>query len=101
MSIKVKVHMTAFGNPGEVRMVEVADPSPNEDGLLNQVFYYGQNDFQPQQHPSVSMGDVIETASGKLYLIKAIGFKEITRGEFYKYKVLPRRDRAFAQLYED
>jgi hypothetical protein len=90
--MKVKVYMLAFGKPDEVREVDVPGPA-----TLDAVFYYGQNDFQPQQHPSVSMGDVIEL-NGKLFVIQAVGFKEITKEQLKNYKKLERIDRQFSEL---
>lgn len=94
------VRMTAFGKPNEVRTVTVPntvlahDPEHN----LEQVFYYGQNDFQPMPHPSVSMGDVIEL-NQKLFLCQAFGFKEISKEQFDTYTQIPQRDRTINTIF--
>jgi hypothetical protein len=36
------------------------EPSAFTDALLADIFYFGQNDFQPLQCPSLSVGDVVE-----------------------------------------
>ena len=44
---------------------------------LDQIFYYGQNDFQPvPNHCSVSVGDIIRL-EGKRYRVEATGFAEV------------------------
>lgn len=78
----VNVRMLAFGKPGEIREVEVNDCFLVEgtDYFLDEVFAAGQNDIQAQQHPSVSIGDVIEYDS-KLFLVCMVGYKEISEEE--------------------
>jgi len=72
-----EVEMRAFGNPGEVRKVNVPDDQiTGTESDLNLIFQYGQNDFQPQQHPSVSVGDVIRFGNRKV-LVAPIGFENI------------------------
>lgn len=97
--IPYKVRMLAFATednqPTVWRIVHIPDiyreaPVPE---LLNQIYHFGQNDFQPQDLPSVSMGDVIEIQQHK-YLIMAIGFKQITEDEYRQYRELPRKDRS-------
>jgi len=106
----VKVNMTAFGNEGEVRMVELdrslesfgvvlrddgtADDEGNILFLLEEVFRLGQNDFQPQRHPSVSVGDVVEVFD-TLFVVLFDGFRRIERRAFEDYLATPRRDRSF------
>jgi hypothetical protein len=71
----ITVHLLAFGQPGDQRIVTVP-LAPNDSdllALLNAVFHFGQNDIQPQPHPSVSVGDVIEH-EGHHYLVCGIGF---------------------------
>lgn len=98
----VKVHMLAFME-GEVREVNVPDSElPVEyriDTLLDKVFHYGQNDFQPVANRcSVSMGDVVELGC-QLWLVAPLGFREITREKFDELKRTPRRDR-FLLVYD-
>ena len=63
--MKFNVHMVAFHNPIRVREVspdihELKACSCNAD-ILEAIFKYGQNDFQPQTgFCSVSVGDVVE-----------------------------------------
>jgi hypothetical protein len=95
----VKVHMLAFGEENEVRFVEIGPAEYNISSLLEQVFHWGQNDFQPQQHPSVSVGDVAEV-DGKFYLCKAMGWKELDKLDLIAYRAIPRRDRAFHALLD-
>jgi hypothetical protein len=82
-----KVQMLAFGNPGEIRIVDVPenrfimedyhDKRVSLDECLQIIFYYGQNDFQPRKHPSVSVGDVIEF-DNKKYRVEMVGFSEVS-----------------------
>ena len=93
----IKVHLIAFVDH-DVRNVDIGQPvDMSTNGILNQTFYWGQNDFQPQQHVSVSAGDVIELNDGRLFLIKAIGFKELSKEQFDSFTAIPRRERELAQ----
>lgn len=81
-----KVHMKAFGNPGEIRIVDVPENRfimedyynniISLDECLQIIFRYGQNDFQPKNHPSVSVNDVIEF-DNKMYKVENIGFSVV------------------------
>lgn len=100
--IVYKVHMMLadssprWENP---RLVEV----PNEEvvsdtmELLERIYYWGQNDFQPRQCCSVSMGDVAEV-DGKFYICVSFGWKELSKDEFAEYKALPLQDRRFSRF---
>jgi hypothetical protein len=78
----VEVEMWAFAQ-GKIRQVEVPDEemalSKDVHARLEQVWYYGQNDIQPQQIPSVSMGDIVRL-DGKRWIAVMIGFEEIPEG---------------------
>lgn len=95
----VKVRMLAFGTQGEVREVELPDTVPTDDltTVLGQVFYYGQNDFQPKRHPSVSVGDVIEWQD-ELYLVCGAGFRHLRKGELEELEGMQRLERQFSTL---
>lgn len=90
-----EVEMLAFGEPGEIRRVDVPDEHANQEDIhnvLEGVFYWGQNDFQPQQHPSVSAGDVIR-CRGENWLVAGVGFKKLTDEQLTQYRGVERRDR--------
>lgn len=100
--MKYRVHMLAFGKPGETRDVFLADSwvekkQGNLLGLLDLIFQYGQNDFQPRPHQtSVSVGDVIDLrddARGRYWMVAPIGFQNISKEEFDKYVSMDRRAR--------
>lgn len=93
------VEMLAFGRPEEIRIVEVPKDKITEDTNRNleMVFEFGQNEFQPQNHPSVSVGDVIQYNDEK-YLVKNIGFKKLNQEEYEKYKETEQKDRFFLSL---
>lgn len=85
----VKVHMKAHCEPGSIRMVCVPnDKVRSRDELLEAVFYYGQNDFQPDtSSPSVSVGDVIEIGCGNqsaFYRVDSAGFTKVVPYAFFK-----------------
>jgi hypothetical protein len=66
-------------SPVSVRIVTVPDSeitSAEHSVLLEQIFHYGQNDFQPLPVPSVSVGD-IAIVGGKHYLCNPVGWFEI------------------------
>lgn len=92
----IKVYMLAFGKPGEIRTVVVPNDewTADTDKNLGLVFYYGQNDFQPQNHPSVSVNDVIQIGDG-YWVVRPIGFMGFTPEQFSEYVATPRLDRDF------
>ncbi len=90
-----KVRLLAHGKPGEIREVDIPDGDFYVvEVTLDSIFYWGQNDFQPKQHPSVSVGDVIELEE-KFYLVKAIGFEELSKEQLDKYNSLEQYNRMF------
>lgn len=50
-----------YSEPSLVRMVDVPNEELSNDvhELLETIFRYGQNDFQPKPCPSVSEGDIV------------------------------------------
>jgi hypothetical protein len=98
-----RVFMTAFGQPGEIREVEVESNHKNTptDVILNDIFYFGQNDIQPKEHPSVSMGDIIELKERDetfYYLVMATGFHQMTPTELIEFLHTERTMRSFHPL---
>ena len=81
--VKIPVEMLAFMN-GEIREVEVPktewDAAEDKTDRLELVFKYGQNDFQPQEMCSVSMGDVIVMGNSR-YRVAMFGFEEVSMEE--------------------
>lgn len=75
-------------NDGQYRNVEVptSEITANIDDVLNLVYHYGQNMFQPQEAPSVSVGDVINY-DGKYFVVAGFGFTQI---KSETYEVLKR-----------
>lgn len=89
----IEVEMLAFGEPGEVRKVNVPDDKClDPENILEAVFYYGQNDFQPQNHPSVSAGDVIRW-NNENHLVAGMGFKKLNDDQLKAYRSLDKYDR--------
>jgi len=72
--MKVPVTLAAYGN-GEERIVTIPDNQlwPNVDNNLELVFEYGQNEVQPQNKCSVSVGDIIHWVDAD-YMVSAHGF---------------------------
>lgn len=91
-----RVEMTAFGKPGEVREVDVptekVEGKPVEE-VLGQIFYYGQNDFQPKKHCSVSVADIINVGDDK-YVVAPVGFRKLTKEQYDEFLKVDRRDRS-------
>lgn len=85
----IKVHMLAFQDRGMIREVDIPDDeidSLQDDGsnhmeILELVFKYGQNDFQPRPCPSVSVGDVAQI-DGKYYACCGTGWRSVPELEF-------------------
>lgn len=76
MTVDVELH--AFRGGGMIRPVDLPDNllGKKPTRVLPWVWYHGQNDHQPKQYHSVSMGDVIRFA-GRRYIIRAVGFKPV------------------------
>ena len=81
-----EVEMNAFSRVrGQIRKVDVPDKElttpfgeSDKNYILEQIFKYGQNDFQPQsEFPSVSVGDVIRFKNSR-YEVDIFGFKELS-----------------------
>jgi hypothetical protein len=118
--MKFKVHMVAFEDPIRVREVEPPldqlEAATSTSDVLELIFKHGQNDFQPQQCCSVSVGDVAELEpltpdsvgyldleggirgpedwDPGLWLVSPCGFTKITREQFEAHKALPRLRRS-------
>lgn len=91
----VPVHMLAFMDDRKmVRNVEI-DISTSDDlgsyegkeleSVLELVFKWGQNDFQPRQCPSVSVGDVAQLGH-RYFMVMPVGWGEISKDEFDSLK---------------
>lgn len=63
------------------------------DRILNEVFYWGQNDHQSKECPSVSVGDVIHII-GKYFRVASIGFEPLTVPDYADYREVDARDRS-------
>ena len=102
--MRIKVHMLAFNDNGTVRYVDIPEaPDMADKGdMLDLVFKYGQNDFQPQQMTSVSMGDVIEL-NGEYWMVVAVGFKQHTAEELKNVpgNLTQHQDEYWKLMYED
>ena len=79
--LRYEVEMLAFGEPGEIRIVDIPahrmPPNASILDILALIFEYGQNDFQPKNRPSVSVGDVIRYSNGGRYYVAGVGFAEV------------------------
>jgi hypothetical protein len=74
MIVEVELHAFHGRGHSEVRQVDVPD-----DATLEDVFYWGQNDFQPKPQRSVSVGDIIRWTNGR-YLVVPTGFERLAEG---------------------
>jgi len=93
------VHLLAFDRKESFRPVTIPDEKMltflltlDKEVILDSIFYYGQNDFQSQQMPSVSAGDVI-FLDDEIFMIMAFGFKKITPLEYAQYVKMSPDDR--------
>lgn len=82
----VQVHMTAFGERDEVRLVQIPMSELVKAGLLELVYRYGQNGEQPQDHPSLSVGDVVELETGEFFLCGFSDWQPISPEMFKAYQ---------------
>lgn len=80
VTFEVELNMFAQGRIRKVK-VPVSAMTVNSTWYnLAAIFKYGQNDFQPMELPSVSMGDVIRY-KGNRYLILALGYRRLKEGD--------------------
>jgi hypothetical protein len=90
------VEQLAFNElSGIMRPVDIEDQevAEKENQVLEQIFYHGQNDFQPQAgFYSASMGDVVHL-NKKYFIIAGVGHKELTAEEYENYKIMTRDER--------
>ena len=76
--------MLAFSERGTIRAVDIPsryDKITETAQVLELIFYYGQNDFQKKNFPSVSVGDVAEI-DGEYHLCCNIGWERVSKEEF-------------------
>ena len=81
--MKYQVHLLAFSETNDVlREVDVPEEIPQ---TLENIFYFGQNDFQPvKDRYSVSVGDVV-LFENKFHVVMMVGFKELTKEQYEEY----------------
>jgi len=96
-TIMFEVELNMFAQ-GKIRKVEVPwselrfyDTHAIENNL-GIIFKWGQNDFQPQELPSVSMGDVI-CYDGDRYLVLSVGFRKLGEGDITVGFIPPKERR--------
>jgi len=93
--MKVFVQMLTFDD-GKIREVDIPEKEWQKAlpaDRLELVFRYGQNDIQPRQMCSVSVGDVI-LLDGEMFMVMGGGFKKMEEGEYLKFWNTPRRERS-------
>jgi hypothetical protein len=99
--MKINVMMLAFGRDKEVREVDIPDERIQKhemvEEMLDLVYHYGQNDLQPKQCASVSVGDVIVYKEEK-YLVCSTSFRKLTQIEFDQFLKLSPSDRRMNEL---
>ena len=96
-----KVEMWAFCN-GAVREVTIegkTDLVADElvPQLLEEIFYWGQNEVQDQAMFSVSVGDVARIGDD-LWLCCSVGWKKLTREEYIAYTLMSQTERILSSL---
>lgn len=103
--LTITVFLLSFNNETPIPTREVDIPSEEvakihpgrfteeaRGSLLELVFYYGQNDFQPKPIRSVSCGDVIKLPDGSLHKVLGVGFEALPLDT--DINTLPRGSRA-------
>ncbi len=73
----IEVELNTFGGGRTIRKVEVPDDewrAAGTEARLELAFQYGQNDFQPQPLPSVSVGDVVRL-EGERWAVAPCGWE--------------------------
>jgi len=89
--MEATIFLTKFGEPGETRKVTytwadvesvlnrnaIDKEAARLDAVLDAIYMRGQNEFDPQPHPSASAGDYIEMPLGPIYRIEPMGFTRV------------------------
>ena len=93
------------------RTVDVPDEEITAETTIKQklelVFRYGQNEFQPQDYPSVSMGDIIimpQDEVKQFYIVEGFGFKELSDSmvlELRKFYEAMENELTYIRLYDE
>jgi hypothetical protein len=91
-----EVELWAFTN-GAVRKVdmEITKEKWRTDPLsevLEKIFYWGQNDNQPQELPSVSVGDIARLGEER-WLCCTVGWEKLDRDSFLEYTSMDKAER--------
>ena len=80
------------------RVAGKVEPLPDVDtnqafiqDVLNLIFHYGQNEWQPLPHPSVSVGDIIEFKVAdkghiEFWVVATIGFMNYSREKHFIFR---------------
>jgi hypothetical protein len=98
----INVRMLAFHDADTIRKVEIPDDVAKKcnsnDKLLENAFYFGQNEFCHDRlitstTCSVSVGDVIELPDSTHHLVLPFGFLEIPDKAMEHYIRLARQER--------
>jgi hypothetical protein len=109
--MKIKVELWAFAD-GKVRQVEILDRiwqlyvsgEISAEALLEEVFRMGQNEFQPQEMPSVSMGDVIVLDAlnpARRFLVLVTGFVQMNNVTYDEHIHRSPLARALADMLDE
>lgn len=84
-------------NTRPIRVVDVPDEEVPEgidtpaNELLEKIFKYGQNDFQPLENRSLSVGDVVKLSKNVYFEVKDIGWNQIKTMDLYNKIQYKRR----------
>lgn len=98
-SAAYQVELLAFTDPVKVRTVRIPEAElaklaneTNHALMLEAIYRWGQNDFQAQELPSVSAGDVIRYG-GRCWLVADVGFLCLSQAELKQLRETPQRER--------
>jgi hypothetical protein len=93
--MEVSVEMWAFED-GRIRTVVIPDEKIREEaphnGILELVFYYGQNEIQPLGICSVSVGDVV-LLNGKRFRCAISGWEELDEEAYLRLVMMSKEKR--------
>lgn len=91
--VKTWATKVALGQEPPEEGVDTQTATTNK--LLNLVYHYGQNDFQPRQAPSVSVGDIIELklepgSAAEFWAVASFGFTNFGRDKHFMFRGDPQ-----------
>jgi hypothetical protein len=104
-SYKVIMRPWEYGQKSRIRTVDLPVDAYMRDksdaARAEDVFKWGQNDFQPKNTPSVSVGDVVVLGKNKFAVVDSAGFLMVDKNNLRKYMKVAPLGREYLETKKD